>query len=181
MRGYQWAILGSGWILWFVPFLAMKRPQTPTRLDTRARWGILLQAVGFAIACSGPFWFRTPAPWRAAVSAVFLALANVLVWTATRALGRQWRLDAGLNADHQLVRSGPYRVVRHPIYAGMFALLLGAGFMITPLLRLAGAVVVFVTGIEIRVRIEDALLASHFGPQFQQYRESVAAYLPLIR
>ena len=51
-------------------------------------------------------------------------------WTG--ALGRQWRIDAGLSADHQLITSGPYRFVRHPIYTSMLSILLGTGFLITP-------------------------------------------------
>ena len=44
--------------------------------------------------------------------------------TGVGALGRQWRIDAGLNSDHELVQSGPYRIVRHPIYTSMLCLLL---------------------------------------------------------
>ena len=98
-----------------------------------------------------------------------------------RVLGRQWRIDAGLNADHELVRSGPYRLMRHPIYASMFAMLLGTGFLVTRLPILAGAVVVFAIGTEIRVRVEDSLLASRFGSEFRNYQQSVAAYIPMVR
>src|SRR5947207_3171062 len=54
-----------------------------------------------------------------------LSTRRFLSWTSARALGRQWRIDAGLNPDHQLVRSGGYGVVRHPIYTSMFCMLLG--------------------------------------------------------
>ena len=63
---------------------------------------------------------------------VFFFLATLLSWTGARALGRQWRIDAGLSADHQLITSGPYRFVRHPIYTSMLSILLGTGFLITP-------------------------------------------------
>jgi protein-S-isoprenylcysteine O-methyltransferase Ste14 len=66
-------------------------------------------------------------------------LASLLSWTATRALGRHLRFDAALTPDHQLVRSGPYRLLRHPIYTSMFCLLLGTGFVITPRKRYVGS------------------------------------------
>jgi protein-S-isoprenylcysteine O-methyltransferase Ste14 len=104
-----------------------------------------------------------------------------LSWASIRNLGPQWRLDAGLNADHQLVRTGPYRFVRHPIYASMFAMLLATGFVVASWPLLLAAIVIFLIGTEIRVRIEDALLASRFGDQFHTYERSVPAYIPLVR
>jgi protein-S-isoprenylcysteine O-methyltransferase Ste14 len=98
-----------------------------------------------------------------------------------RALGRQWRIDAGLNKDHELIRSGPYRLVRHPIYTSMLWFLFGIGFLITPPLLLLLSLVVFMIGTEIRVRIEDALLASQFGEQFQEYKRSIPAYIPFLK
>ena len=120
-------------------------------------------------------------PWRWIAAAPFLVAGPLLSWTSARALGRQWRFDAGLNADHQLVQEGAYRVVRHPIYASMFALLIGTGLLVTRPAFLAAAIVFFVIGTEIRVRVEDALLASRFGAEFETYRRHVPAYIPFVR
>jgi len=116
-----------------------------------------------------------------ALSICFLALAGVLSWTGARALGRQWRIDAGLNRDHELVTTGPYRIVRHPIYTSMLSLLLGMGFMVTPLLILLLATVLFMLGTQIRVNIEDHLLTSRFGERFRQYQDGVPAYIPFVK
>ena len=99
-----------------------------------------------------------------------------------RALGRQWRVDAGLNADHELVQSGPYRFVRHPIYTSMLCVFAAAALILsTPLPLLLPAILLFIIGTEIRVRIEDKLLASLFGDRFAAYQKSVPAYIPLVR
>ena len=119
--------------------------------------------------------------WRLVLSLCFLGLACVLSWTGTRALGRQWRIDAGLNSDHELVMSGPYRVVRHPIYCSMLCLFLGTGIALTPPLLFAFGAVLFFTGTEIRVRIEEGLLAARFGDAFADYRRRVPAYIPFLR
>ena len=178
---YAYVILAVGWLTWVTPFFLTKgtsgKPQT---LDRRARWGIALQGVAYALLWQHNFWERSPDAWRVALSVFFLALASLLSWSSARALGRQWRFDAGLNADHELVKSGAYRVVRHPIYTSMLCLLLGTGFMITPLRLLLFSTVVFIIGTEIRVRIEDTLLASRFGDQFSDYQRTVSAYIPFV-
>ena len=182
MPSYAYAILITGWLIWVAPFLLAKRSPAPARnLDRRARWGILLVAIAYSILWQTKFWERPLPGWRVATSTAFFLVAGVLSWTATRSLGRQWRLDAGLSTDHELVMTGPYRVVRHPIYTSMLCVLLGTGFMITPWWLLLVSLLVFMAGTEIRVRVEDRLLASHFGDRFREYESSVPAYIPFVK
>ncbi len=182
MPAYAYAILVVGWLFWLAPFLRAKRGERSAKqLDRRARWGILLVAIAYSLLWQGHFWERSPRPWQVALSIVFFLLASLLSWTGARALGRQWRIDAGLNTDHELVTSGPYRFVRHPIYTSMLCIILATGFVVSPLPLFLLAIVVFVFGTEIRVRIEDKLLGSQFGEKFQQYQRSVPAYIPFLK
>ena len=182
MPNYAYVILISGWLIWVAPFLlAVRTPAPAKNVDRRARWGILLVAVAYSILWQTKFWERPLPSWRLVTSTTFFLLAGVLSWTATRSLGRQWRLDAGLSSDHEMVMTGPYRIVRHPIYTSMLCVLLGTGFMITPWLLLFVSLVVFMVGREIRVRLEDRLLASHFGDRFQEYKCTVPAYIPFVK
>jgi protein-S-isoprenylcysteine O-methyltransferase Ste14 len=179
---WRFAILAALWPVWATPFvLARRNSQSPQKVDRRARWGIVLVAIAYSIVWQGGFWERSLPAWRIPVAVPFLLLACLLSWTATRALGRQWRIDAGLNADHQLVTSGPYRFVRHPIYTSMLCVLVGTGLMISTLPLLAVSLLVFVIGTEVRVRVEDSLLASRFAGRFYDYRRSVPAYIPFVR
>jgi protein-S-isoprenylcysteine O-methyltransferase Ste14 len=183
MTAGLYAVLGVGWLVWLAPFF-LRRPQdsvSAQTIDRRARWGMALQGASYALAWQGQFWTRALASWQIALGVLLLAAAAGLSWTGVRALGRQWRVDAGLNPDHALVRSGPYRLVRHPIYSSMFCLLLGTGTLVSPLSWLLASVAVFVVGTEIRVRVEDALLASRFGPAFSAFQRAVPAYVPFIR
>ena len=182
MPAYAYAILGAGWIAWCTPFFLVKRSaQAPSKLNRNARWGIAFQMIGYSLLWQGHFWTRSPGLWGLALSVVFFALASLLSWSGAQTLGRQWRIDAGLNADHELVRSGVYGVVRHPIYTSMLCLFLATGFLITPFLLFVIAAIFFMIGTEIRVRVEDNLLSSRFGQEFQVYRSSVSAYLPFSR
>jgi len=183
MKLYEYLIVGLAWVVWLLPFL-IDRPHEktkPTAHDRRARWGILLQIIGYSLLWQGEFWLHAPELWRIVLSILLFSLASLSSWTAVRALGRHLRFDAALREGHQLVRSGPYRFLRHPIYTSMFCLLLGTGFMVASWPLFGCAIVIFLAGTEIRVRIEDGLLASHFGEDFQAYRREVPAYIPLLR
>jgi protein-S-isoprenylcysteine O-methyltransferase Ste14 len=185
MPGYMYVTLLIAWIVWFLPFARAphrgEKAGTRASVDRRARWGIVLEAIAYALLWQTRFWTRTPGAWRFGTALVLFVCASALSWTAVQALGRQWRIDAGLNVDHQLVKSGPYRIVRHPVYSSMLCMLLGTGALVTPLPLLAVALVIFLAGTEIRVRVEERLLASRFGAAFDAYRARVSAYVPFVR
>ncbi len=124
---------------------------------------------------------RTAELWQIVLAVLCFLCAALLSWTSTRALGRHLRFDAALSHDHQLVRSGPYGILRHPIYTSMLCVFLGTGVLVTPLLLFLVALIVFLLGTEIRVRAEDGLLASRFGEEFNRYRQTVSAYVPFVR
>ena len=79
------------------------------------------------------------------------------------------------------MRTGPYALVRHPIYTSMLAMLLVTLLVLTPWPWAVVALAVFVGGTEIRVHTEDKLLESRFGEEFRRYRSSVRAYVPFVR
>lgn len=173
------------WFLWWYPFLfraphVQKRPSITLAGPTRA--GLLLESLAIFLA----FLFRL-APEdqtgiaRPVISMLIGPIAPILAWTSVRHLGRQFRINAGLYEDHQLVQSGPYGMVRHPIYASLLAILLSTLLLLTPWKWVAVSLVLFVAGTEIRVRTEDGLLASRFGPAFEEYRRRAPAYIPWLR
>jgi protein-S-isoprenylcysteine O-methyltransferase Ste14 len=181
MPAYAYAVILAGTVLWFTPFVLnrfnFKAPQT---VDRRARWGMLLELIAYSLLWQGSFWTRSPRVWQVTMSVLFLGVANLLSWSGARALGRELRLDAAVGKDHELIRSGPYRVVRHPIYASMLCVILGTGLLTAQIWMLLLSIVLFVIGTEIRVRVEDGLLASRFGLEFRDYRSTTPRYIPFL-
>jgi protein-S-isoprenylcysteine O-methyltransferase Ste14 len=104
-----------------------------------------------------------------------------LAWAATRHLGKQWRYAAALREDHELITTGPYSVVRHPIYTSMLGMLLATGAAYTWWPMFTAALVFFLVGTEVRVRSEEHLLAERFQDSFIAYRARVPAYIPFVR
>jgi len=169
------------WALGLYPFLSRPKQQSSRQsiIVPKARWGIALQIVAFLLVSILLF---KPKPDGTLIAAILILPLSVLLgWRAVVHLGKQWRIQAGLYSDHELVRTGPYKVVRHPIYVALLGMLIGTGLVVSwwPIVILAGAL--FISGMEIRIRAEDELLADRFGEAFQNYRTTVAAYIPFLR
>ena len=180
-----WSLAGVCWFAWLYPFLfraphGQQRASITVAGPTRA--GLLLELLAIVAA----FTFHMPLDSRPGlirvVLAVGLAAGSVAMgWRAVIHLGRQFRVQAGLYHDHQLVRTGPYAYVRHPIYTSFLGMLVCTVLLVTRLEWAPLAVILFIAGTEIRVRTEDALLASRFGHDFHAYRKAVVAYIPFLR
>ncbi len=173
------------WPAWALAFVHARKKAAGQKKAVRAPasiWGIALQAVGFALVSVPvrPEGFEKSAPALIA-SMIFGPPSVALAWAATRHLGKQWRYEAALSEDHDLIQTGPYSHLRHPIYASMLGMLLATGAAVTWWPMLAAALVFFLAGIEIRVHAEERLLAGRFHESFTAYRQRVPAYIPFIR
>jgi protein-S-isoprenylcysteine O-methyltransferase Ste14 len=169
-------------IIWLAPFIYTRHGAGQlSALDRRARWGLLLQVAGLLLMASSLFLTTVYDLRRVVLSALLFVLAFLLAHFATRSLGSQLRIDAAIGDGHKLIRTGPYRILRHPIYASMLFFVWAIGAVAAPISWLILATIVFLIGTEIRVRIEDQLLHDHFGEDFLDYRNTTRAYIPLVR
>jgi protein-S-isoprenylcysteine O-methyltransferase Ste14 len=173
------------YVLWSLAFVEARKKAAGQKKAVRARasrWGIILVGVGFALVWSyvRPVGFEKSA--AALIASMILGPPSVaLTWAATRHLGKQWRYEAALSEDHELIQTGPYRWIRHPIYASMLGIFLATGLAWTWWPMFILALIAFLAGTEIRVRAEDRLLAERFQEVFTAYRSRVPAYLPFVR
>jgi protein-S-isoprenylcysteine O-methyltransferase Ste14 len=173
----------------FALFLREKAPSAPDNKRERTSIvGIALQGVGYAIV-----WILLRPPFSPIISAskfveialaiLTIAVAIGSVWfcsAAVRTLGKQWSITARLVEGHKLITSGPYNVVRNPIYTGMFGMLLATGLAISHWIGLLIAIILFAVGTAIRVRSEEKLLREAFGAEFEAYARKVPAVVPFL-
>jgi len=182
------ALVMLSWFVFAGVFFFRKKPEAaPEQKRVSASIsGVALQGVGYAIVWSihRPA-FSPVAPFSreieivVAVGTVAIACASVgIVMAAVKTLGKEWSITARLVEGHRLATRGPYRFVRHPIYTGMFGMLLATGLAISYWFSLLAATVVFFIGTIIRVRSEEKLLREQFGAEFEAYAERVPAMLP---
>jgi protein-S-isoprenylcysteine O-methyltransferase Ste14 len=172
------------WVAWSGAFVKPRQQAAAQKKIIRApasKWGILLVMVSFALAWS----YVRPAGFEKSrlslIASMFLGPPSVaLAWVAVRHLGKHWRYEAALSVNHELIQSGPYRWMRHPIYASMLGMLLATGACWTWWPMFVAALVTFLSGTEIRIRAEDRLLAERFHGSFIAYRSRVRAYVPFV-
>jgi len=179
------------WVAFFLIFVLQKKPtgQKAAKRDYVSLTGIILQVIGFALVWNIRRDMRTPIVSMPQsleiVLAVFaVALAAICVWgtlAAVRTLGKQWSLSARLTEDHKLIVTGPYRLVRHPIYASMCGLMIATSIVVSRLWVLAPALILFAVGTLIRIRSEERLLRDQFGADYDNYSRRVRAVLPWPR
>lgn len=110
-----------------------------------------------------------------AIQATFLGFA---VW-ARRHLGRNWSGDVTVKVDHELVRTGPYRRIRHPIYTAMFGMYAGAAIAIGEVHSLV-ALGILMLAYARKISLEETALGSEFGPAYDVYRRHSWAVIPPI-
>ena len=103
-----------------------------------------------------------------AIEAASIALA---IW-ARRHLGRNWSAEVRIGEGHQLVRTGPYRFTRHPIYVAKFGIFVGAAMVSGQYSGLLAVVMLALLYVR-KSRLEDQALASAFGAEWEAYRRGV--------
>ena len=181
-----------GWIVFGAIFVFRHRPPpTAERARDRASWiGLILQGLGLGLAT----WFTRPqgVPLLAGappsvepimlLTGVALMAASVwLVMAAVRTLGKNWSLAARVITDHELIDTGPYACVRHPIYTGMLGMLIADGLVLGAWYSLLAGLVVYWIGTALRTRREEALLRQIFGAAYDDYARRVPPLVPGLR
>jgi protein-S-isoprenylcysteine O-methyltransferase Ste14 len=101
------------------------------------------------------------------------------VW-AILTLDRFFTFVVGISADHRVVQRGPYRLLRHPGYAGALLTLLGVGVAVRNWLSLLLIVAVPALALAIRITVEEAALAGALGAEYRAYADRTARLIPGI-
>ncbi len=181
-------VLAAGWVGYGV-ILALGRrgaARGDAKRDVKSSVGFLLQCAAYGICFVFPRRYFSPLFPMSLLKEGILAGLDVAftiasVWfcfAAARALGRQWALMARVIEGHELIRQGPYAVVRNPIYLAMLGMLIATGLAVSRWQALVCAAIVFAAGTAIRIRAEENLLRETFGAKFDDYARRVPAFLP---
>ena len=110
-----------------------------------------------------------------AIEAAFVLLA---VW-ARRSLGSNWSGEVRVAAGHQLVRSGPYRLIRHPIYTAVLGMYVGIA-VVSGEIHAPIALMIVALAYWRKIRMEERAMAATFGADHEAYRRDTWALVPFL-
>ena len=94
-------------------------------------------------------------------------------------LGRNWSGTIQLKKDHTLIRSGPYQIVRHPIYSGLLLAFIGLGIFLDRWLELP-ALFLLIAGFTMKARREEIIMLSRFGEDYRDLQHATGMFLPRL-
>ena len=188
---YLWPLhfVQIGYAIFAVIFLVARKPShgRTKKAARRSVPAMFIQGLGFVLAWGirrKPLTpFLSVIDWRAqyflaALIVVVMIASLIFVAAAVRTLGQQWSLEARVLENHELIQRGPYRIVRHPIYTGMFGLLVAASLARGHWIGLVLGSLVYYFGTIMRIRAEEKLLRDQFGDAYEDYARKVPAFIP---
>lgn len=180
--GYLWGAFFVIWVIW-----ALRTKPTQVREDVGSR---LSYAVFTLAAYVMMFSHDVPGGWlrfpilpnslwmRVLGVAITVGGLGFAIW-ARAYLGANWSSSVTVKVGHELIRTGPYRWVRHPIYSGMILAMFGTAVERRQI-RGAIAFMLLYVGFLIKSRIEERAMKETFGAQYEEYSRSTGQILPKL-
>ena len=147
------------------------------RLSFRLFWFV---GTGITIAAIAEYFVReNEFHWPWFVSGCALGFASfALRRRAIAALGRFWSLHVEIRETHQLVKSGPFRWLRHPTYFSMLLELLAVAVVLEAIYTICLIPVLYFPALAYRLHLEEPALIEKFGDAYREYMRTTPAFLP---
>ena len=166
------------WLYWLVAAFFMKKGRVPWSRELRIR--VVIVVIVIILIRVGAFRDHglNTDPWRAGLGLVLFALGlGFAIWARVH-IGRNWGTPMTQKDEPELVTSGPYHLVRHPIYSGILGAGVGTAVALSwPwLIAVALAGVYFVYG----ATVEERNLAEQFPDTYPVYRRSTKMFVPFM-
>ncbi len=166
------------WLYWLVAAFSMKRGRVAWSHELRIR--VLILVVVFVMVRLGLFrgYGVHSDPVRAGIGLALFALGLGLAVWARLHLGRNWGTPMTQKVEPELVTSGPYRLVRHPIYTGILLAGIGTAVALNWLwlaaVALAGVYFIY------SATVEERFLTEQFPDAYPAYRRSTRMLIPFV-
>ena len=183
-------IIGLLWFAWAVYWMvssirikaAVRRESTASRLAHVVPLVVGGVLIGWRDmpwrALNLRLWPHSLLAWGIGLALLVAGLAFA-VWARVH-LGRNWSGSVTVKEGHELIRSGPYACVRHPIYTGLITAVLGTA-IISGTLRAALGLVIITVSLLRKLRTEEAFMRDTFPGEYQRYCAQVPALLPFTK
>ena len=180
--GYLWMVWYAVWTAW--AFQSKKTQQRESIASRLSYTFILLVAVWlmFFTHQLGPWWHHsifTATAVTGSVAVALTALGFALTLWARYILGSNWSGNVTIKVAHELIRSGPYSFVRHPIYTGIIVAAAGTAIALDQTRGLIALALLWL-GFTIKRLKEENFMRQTFGEQYVEYSRTTGAIFPLL-
>jgi protein-S-isoprenylcysteine O-methyltransferase Ste14 len=182
MCGYIWAAWVITWMMWAFQSKTTKQAET---LGSRFSYTLIVWAAGYLvfsrrfIAAFLQHPLFPPQPWIGWLGVAITVVGFAVTLWARFILGSNWSGTVTIKVDHELIRTGPYNYVRHPIYTGIIVALMGTVLALDQW-RGVFAVVLLWIGFTIKRLKEEQFMRQTFGDQYTAYSETTGAIFPTL-
>ena len=170
-------------VVWAVGLFWSKPTQQRAGVGPRLLYGIIVVAA-FWLMFSGkvsPGWLRARLFLRTEVTdwvgVALTALGCAFAIWARIFIGANWSSSVQVKVGHKLMRGGPYRFVRHPIYTGLLVAMLGTGIVKDHVSSLVGFFLL-VAGFWVKSRMEEEFMRRTFGAEYEEYARGTGGLVP---
>lgn len=103
----------------------------------------------------------------------------IRIW-AIKTLGKNFTATVTLTEDHQFISTGPYKFVRHPSYLGAFLAIVGCPVFLNALWATILSFLFMTIAYVIRITVEEKMLSSYFGVNYERYKQETKMFIPFI-
>ena len=169
---------GLFWLYWLAAALSKKRGRIAWSRELAIRAVVLVVLIILARIGVFDHYVVNTDPVRGAIGIALFALGLGFAIWARVSIGRNWGMPMTQSSDPELVTSGPYRLVRHPIYSGLLLALIGTAVALSWLWLIAAALggAYFIYS----ALCEERFLESQFPSAYVRYRRSTKMLVPFI-
>lgn len=122
----------------------------------------------------------TPSVWAISFGTIILFIALWVFRRSHKELGRNWSITLEIRDKHRLVTSGPYGLVRHPMYTSFLLLALSQALLLSNYLVGPAGLFGFAILFFLRVKKEERMMTENFGSQYQDYMQRTKRIIPYI-
>jgi len=180
---YLWMAL---WIVWLASALMAKRSVQRQTVASRLEQTILVTTAFFLLFDRRlwPHWLRQRVLPEDDVALLWIGLLLTAAGVGFAILarfwiGRNWSGTITIKEQHELIQTGPYRIVRHPIYTGLLLAYLSTAIVHGELRGFVGFVLLLL-GFGLKLRMEETFMVQQFGNAYLDYKQRVKALVPFV-
>jgi len=178
------------WLCWLLSEILLNRlvrsKQPESKSQDKGSLGLIWLAITVSMTGGIVCAIYLHAPFIHSLILSYLGSAFILTgmlirFIAIRTLGRYFTVNLALHGrEHQLVKSGMYKFIRHPSYTGSLLSFLGFGLSLNNWISLLIIVIPVLITFLNRISIEEKMMAEQFGSEYSEYQKRTRRLIPLI-